>query len=103
MVRKMLLLPGQMELERGTRRVFTGIVFTIAGLLLPGTALSKNVAAISPPVATPALAPMNRAALLNYPKLPAEILDRIQGTKRGAAPLASKLDSNLSEDWALSD
>ena len=44
----------------------------------------------------------NKAYNLNYPQLPHEIMEKIQGvnpkTASGAAP---KMDASLSEDWAL--
>ena len=47
------------------------------------------------------LPPMNRAAILNYPNLPTEIQDRINGKIPESAGEA-KLDAALGQDWALS-
>jgi len=61
---------------------------------MAGSALGK-------PLATQ-LPAFDRAAILNYPALPAEITDRIFGTKTPKAINPARPDSLLSQDWALS-
>jgi len=48
--------------------------------------------------------PMKKAAFLNFPPLPQEIQDKISGNRpKAAATGATKVDPNLSKEWALTN
>lgn len=44
----------------------------------------------------------NKASLLNYPRLPKEINEKIQGMRRKSSLVSAKVDSTPGRDWGLS-
>lgn len=77
-------------------RILVGFIGAISALVgapaLAKTAPTKANAA--------AFSPMKKAAMLNFPNLPKEILDRAAGNKPRTSSV-TKTDNNLSRDWAL--
>lgn len=97
MVLKMRMREAATEYSGRIQRGFTTVVVLALGLCST-LVIAQTVTIKSNPFNFPGKKP----GALNYPDLPKEIVERIAGRKRqNAATSTAKIDSSLSQDWAL--